>query len=1538
MRKVLLFLLFVTGFCLHDGWSQTPGQLSSEPQSFSGGLDRLMGRNLNMQQRDELNRFIILWDSAAYSQPEMEIIINTTNLLISKNARPVPHLINYLALLNSFSEHDPNRRHFGIWQDAFLKILERKRLSMQQINDLMVQTGRLLSGNIIYGSSAVTWEITSSDYSFVFDDSLRIVVPETNLLGYNHIDTLLIFNTSGVLCPLTATWRGKGGRVTWERAGLDPREVYATPANYKIDLTRSEYNADFALLTNSRYLQLPVNGRLTDRVMTTRNSEMASYPAFISYRQEFRIDNIYNNIDYKGGLSMQGAKLIGSGGEEGRARLVFHREGEPFLRAESDHFVFRPQGVGSMNTSIVFYFDNDSLFHPDLQLNYVDNSRELSLNQNHTVISKSPWDNQYHKIDMNFARLVWEIDGPDMRLTMPRASSIGNASFRSFGFFDPHQYRELQGMDLNHPLISLRTMAGSIDSGEFPAADYARLRRMTLPAVRHQLLDLTLGGFIFFDTGNDMIRTRQKLYDYIDANAGRIDYDVIDFASTTRSPQENALLNLDTRELLINGIPQVHISNSQNVKIFPEDNMVTLLQNRNFLFGGIINAGLLNFFGSNFSFDYDKFAINLQSVDSLSMVVRLDERDDYGRARLAGVRNLIRSVTGDLYIDDPHNKSGRMKNPAFPKFASRENSYVFFDRPEIQRGAYKQDEFYYILYPFVIDSLNAFRDTELRFEGKLVSAGIFPEIEELLTLQEDFSLGIRYSLPADGLPAYGGRGRFYHNLQLSNQGFRGSGRLDFLTASVHSGDFLFLPSSMRTTADELVISKQLSGTEFPAVTSGKNNIQWLPQEQLMTVGRGEKGFAFFDNQSVLDGTLEISPTGLSGSGLFTVDMAELKSGKFSFMASSLRATDTELEFRDPRLPAPTLSAGRLEAFIDMDARKGSFTRTQRDDNLSLPHTGYAANPESFAWNMDDREFVLVSSASDPATGLNGARYISTVRGQDSLRFLSPRAVLDYDNHLLQAEGVKHIDVADSRIFPPEGKLTVGPQGRVLPLSNARLVTGLAAYSHEIYDADIEISSRKEYRGSGFYDYVDLSDSVQKIHFSRISVTREGETVAVGDLAEEDDFRLSPAFAFSGETRMNASRRHLNFRGSTRLIHDCDLKNEWLTFENEIDPSNVMIPVPERLMSAGRERIYSGIFVANDSIHLYPAFFTQRRNYADQLIIGAEGYMKFDSDKNEYIIASAEKLNNPSLPGNYLVLNPEHCIIMGEGRLELGITLGQLGMEATGIAMNRINSNETSIRGVMTLDFPFSAEAIALIARDADSLGVQPLDSSAWFFTGMPGNLTGAQRLRRLSATNGPDRQGRIPAELQKTLVFTHIDLVWNKESRSYVSRGQLGVGYVNGVEINRMFNGYLEITKRRSGDYLDLYLEMDGNRWYYFGYTRGVMQAYSSNRSFLKILDDLSLRQRTDRSSGAERYIYMLATDTKLEQFFRTYRQNTGRQVEDQVTEGVTSVRGRPGPVPGEETAADPDQSVEEISTGRGTLPSGQGGEAAADPDPAENL
>ncbi|MBK7287951.1 MAG: hypothetical protein IPI95_13105 [Flavobacteriales bacterium] len=96
------------------------------------------------------------------------------------------------------------------------------------------------------------------------------------------------------------------------------------------------------------------------------------------------------------------------------------------------------------------------------------------------------------------------------------------------------------------------------------------------------------------------------------------------------------------------------------------------------------------------------------------------------------VKNVLENVTGTLEIDAPSNKSGlqQKKYPEYPKFNSTKESFVFYDRPSIQNGAYKRDNFYYKSDPFVIDSLDNFTNEGLNFDGTLMSAGIFPDIRD----------------------------------------------------------------------------------------------------------------------------------------------------------------------------------------------------------------------------------------------------------------------------------------------------------------------------------------------------------------------------------------------------------------------------------------------------------------------------------------------------------------------------------------------------------------------------------------------------------------------------------------------------------------------------------------------------------------------------------------------------------------------------------------------------------------------------------------
>jgi len=141
----------------------------------------------------------------------------------------------------------------------------------------------------------------------------------------------------------------------------------------------------------------------------------------------------------------------------------------------------------------------------------------------------------------------------------------------------------------------------------------------------------------------------------------------------------------------------------------------------------------------------------------------------------------------------------------------------------------------------------------------------------------------------------------------------------------------------------------------------------------------------------------------------------------------------------------------------------------------------------------------------------------------------------------------------------------------------------------------------------------------------------------------------------------------------------------------------------------------------------------------------------------------------------------------------------------------------------------------------------------------------------------------MPVDMLHTLNITSLNLRWNHETRSYQSIGKIGVGNILNTQINKLVEGFIEITKRRSGDYMDIYLKLDAKNYYYFGYTRGVMQAYSSDNGFVNAIRNLSLKQRQmDIAKGETSYIYMVSSDSRMRNFFRNYqRYQKGEATQD---------------------------------------------------------
>lgn len=1480
--SMILFLVFIFGF--------QSGIMAQRNQVFSGDtalyIEELKGfmTNLPEQYEEVLDQFIKAWEEdSLFDRDEKAHIVDLSQSLIARKARPYPHFYRFMDCMLAFELYNTNPENYSRWLEGFAKLLGNRKTKTNEFDNVLEVTINLLREQYLYASSSTVWKASNTNYTISNKKDLSISFESLDLTCYAKRDSMHLYETRGTLYPVGNRWEGDGGLVTWERGGYPRDQVFAHLPEYEIDLTKSEYEVEDVTFTNKIYFDEPLYGSLEDKVKLNRDPEDATYPRFYSYTKEFRIENLYENIDYQGGLSMQGAKLVGTGTQENNAKLQIYRNDTLVLTASSLYFGFRADRVSSERTSITIKLGNDSIYHPDLFFTYRVRNRELTLLKTDNYTSQGPYTNSYHKVDMNFDQLTWKMDEDVMRFTAPRGAAIGNAYFESVNYFNYNKYLNMMVMDQRHPLYVLKEFSQVYGSEEFPTSALADYLRLPMHQVQQLAMRMAFGGFVFYDMNTETIRLKQRLYDYLAASINKIDYDVIGFASRVNAPLENAVYNIKTDDLIINGIPEIHVSDSQNVTIYPRNNRIILKNNRNFQFDGVVEAGLLTFFGNNFFFHYDSFKINLVSVDSLHLEFLTGQLDGYGLPITEHVRNRLQYITGDVLIDKPNNKSGRESYPEYPIFKSKESSYVYYESPGIGDGVYESNDFFFEVYPFEMDSLDNFNYRDLNFKGEFVSAGIFPTFEKELSLQPDNSLGFHHKAPAEGFPVYGGKGIYSNEIWLSNKGLRGDGELKYLTSTTWSDDFRFYPDSMNTRSERFEVARQNFGTEYPRVNSTHSDIHWLPYADVMYAEKTDTDFNMFNDSTFLSGDLTLQPAGLSGKGRMDLRNSDLRSNSFSYKSEEIFADTADFFLKSLHYEGFTVLTENVNARIDYRLRKGWFKSNEDYALINFPDNKYVSYLDYFIWDMDKKELAMGSPAAsaevdytDEDSEPEGPRYLSLHPDQDSLNFVAPLAYYDYNKNRINAKGVKFIEVADSRIYPDQGEVTVERDAKMQKLVNARIRTNRLTKFHTIHTATLDILGRFDYKGMGNFDYVDENERVQLIHLNDIHVDKDIQTVASGDIYEAADFRLSPVYQFQGKAYLESRDSLLRFDGGVFLDHNCDLPvNHWFSINTRIDPYEIYLPVPEQPVDIAQQKIYSGLFLYYDSVHIFPAFLSSHKSYSDNQIVGSHGWLYFDRASDLYKIGSKEKINNFTLPEDYLSFQREECRLYGEGKINLGENLGQVKLSAYGNARHEIPTNETYLDIVLMMDFYMDESMIQLMAHEVDSApNLLPTDLNRSVWTKAVNRLVGEEKAQEMNdELNLFGTIRDLPPELKHTIVFSELKLKWNDYRNAYQSEGPIGIASIDGVQINKKMNGFMELQIKRSGDIFDIYLEVDDRRYFYFGYTRGVMQTLSSNHTYVETIMNMKTRDRKMKVRRNETsYIYMISTDRKKNNFYMRYR------------------------------------------------------------------
>jgi len=295
-----------------------------------------------------------------------------------------------------------------------------------------------------------------------------------------------------------------------------------------------------------------------------------------------------------------------------------------------------------------------------------------------------------------------------------------------------------------------------------------------------------------------------------------------------------------------------------------------------------------------------------------------------------------------------------------------------------------------------------------------------------------------------------------------------------------------------------------------------------------------------------------------------------------------------------------------------------------------------------------------------------------------------------------------------------------------------------------------------------------------------------------------------------------------------------------------------------------------LVLIKDSTHVYPVFLAPKQKTGDQEILTSRGWLRFDKGKQEYQITTKEKFQNPGLSDDYVAMKQANCDVSGEGKLSFGLDLGQVQVTTYGTASHGIASDETSFKAMIALDFFLAPELWKQIEETiAATGGLQASDVSSDTYkkslVGLIGKEPADKVLKDLSSTGTIKR---FPDELNKSIVFSGVELKWNTSTRSYISEGWLSVSNIGKTPVNKVIKGKIELVKKRGGDILNIYLELETNKWYFFNYTRNIMYVIGGDESFNVAIRELDAKKRSvDGGDGKPPYQFMIGVEKRKRDF-----------------------------------------------------------------------
>ena len=1481
MKRFHLSLLFLLLICSTQAQRFT--SFSSSPESTVAEMKALFATAPDERKKESealLIRFETFWNNPSQTKEMTDNFIEISNKMLAKKMRPYPHFKAFMEASFAFLESEMTDQA-NEWKQM---VLYHVANDVNSFHHKMEGYLHFYSEDLLSKEANASWKVYGTAEKIGVKEEPFIQFVDVDLVGRSKQDSLTVVKTTGYYHPSTGKWIGKGGTILWDRAGLG-ESAKAELSDYTVDVRYAKITAENALLHYPKLFPNPIKGVVDDKATVEVSEEKATYPRFKSYDNYIVIPEIYKEVDYIGGFEMRGASIMGSSDGVNLARILIKKDNKVVISAMSTSFLFRPENVLSNDARVAVYIEEDSIYHPAANFKYAEKSREFMMSRPQNGVGRTPFIDTYHKMDITTEAVVWKVSDETIEFRPIVAETGGSVGiFESQNYFESAVMRKIQGYNDVSPLYTLWELYKQVNYQPVPLDLVISHFKRSPADIKQLLIDLAAQGFVEYDIHNDKIHYRSKIAQYLNNDVGRKDYDNI----RLESKNQFASLDLLTNDLRVTGCEFFILSDAQIVNVYPAGEKVTVKKNRDMTFSGRVIGGLFDFVTHNCKFEYDRFLVEMDVIDSLLMYTE-DKNGPvnmYGEHKLRKVENPIEELAGTLYIDVPQNKSGREDYPDYPIFESRKNGKVFYDHKFNNNGAYTRDRFYFSVAPFRIVQLDDFEPDSMRFNGYLNSGGIFPDIHEELIPRSDFSLGFAHNTGAAGLPMYGGKGHYSNLIDLSNKGLRGKGDIKYCTSITKSDSIFFFLDSLNAKVNQHDVAPQLAGTEYPEAHLTGGYLHWEPYLDQMFVHTRQTPMTIFD-EIELTGFSKLTPSGMYGGGLSKFKRADLTSNLFWFKHHELLADTANLRIYALTESEFALTTDNYNSHIDFKTRKGVFISNGIASEILFVKNEFRANASRFDWDPIDENILRFRWMDDPHKDVDinntpsrdlvdmiskGNELIATHPEKNGLQFNALNAEFDFGKNIIKADGVRFINIGDAALIPHNGEVTIYEKGDIASFNQSRLLAGRANKYHEVYNVSAKINSRTKFIASGDYDYIDENELTQTLHFDTIWFFNTTQGFAKIPLAM--DFKFSPHFAFDGRAELHSDQPSLYYVGGVEFVNDCDtIKPTRLRILQHVDPKNILIEIHNRSRDVNDRKAVVAI-ASSKSGRIYTAFGAAKEEFNDSEYISVFGFIMYDKEANCFRAASLEKLQDHNLPGNMITFDVYDCVATGRGEINMSVHMGRMDFKTNGAVVNYMRQDSANMHLTTSIDFFFSDKSMKVLSSALEAntnYGFVSTQDDIDYELALL-NIMGEEtynKYKKDGAVSG--RVNRLPKELQVRFFFSNIDFVWDPATSAFISQRSLPLIICGSTQIYKMVPGRIVIERRGSRDRLYIYLE-NNNDYFIFQCENNSISGYSSVKDFNDEISKIKAKDRVIQSEkGMPSFTYKLGNRSQQRTFIKKY-------------------------------------------------------------------